>query len=56
MAAETMTAEDLKEYCKDKLARFKIPTHIEFRRELPKSIVGKVLKRVLIAEEEKGER
>lgn len=55
-SGESMTVEELKEYCKDKLARFKIPTHVEFRQELPKTVVGKILKRVLIAEQEKGER
>ncbi|MEW6426018.1 MAG: long-chain fatty acid--CoA ligase [Bacillota bacterium] len=48
---ETLTAEDIREYCKDKLAKFKIPTHVEFRNELPKTSVGKILRRVLVDEE-----
>ena len=48
---ETATEEELLEYCKDKLATFKIPTMIEFREELPKTNVGKILKKDLKAEE-----
>jgi len=48
---ETATEEELMEYCKDKLATFKLPTMIEFRDELPKTNVGKVLKKDLKAEE-----
>lgn len=45
------TAEELTGFCADKLARYKIPKQIEFRSELPKTMVGKVLRRVLVAEE-----
>jgi len=48
---ETATEEELLEYCKDKLATFKLPTMIEFREELPKTNVGKILKKDLKAEE-----
>ena len=48
---ETATQEELLEYCKDKLATFKLPTMIEFREELPKTNVGKILKKDLKAEE-----
>lgn len=48
---ETATQEELIEYCKDKIARFKLPTEIEFRNELPKTNVGKILKKDLRAEE-----
>ncbi|MFQ5741458.1 MAG: long-chain fatty acid--CoA ligase [Acidobacteriota bacterium] len=41
------------QFCQDKLARYKIPKRIEFRKELPKTPIGKVLKRVLREEEEK---
>jgi long-chain acyl-CoA synthetase len=33
------------------LAKFKVPKRVEFRKELPKTIVGKVLRRVLVEEE-----
>jgi len=48
---ETPTEEELMEYCKTKLAKYKLPTEIEFRVELPKTNVGKVLKKNLRAEE-----
>jgi long-chain acyl-CoA synthetase len=50
---ETATAEELMAYCEDKLAKYKWPTEIEFRTELPKTNVGKVLKKALRAEEQK---
>ncbi len=46
---EVMTEEELKEFCKDKMAKFKVPTHVEFRDgELPKTTVGKILRRELV--------
>jgi long-chain acyl-CoA synthetase len=48
---ETGTREEFIEYCKGKLATYKLPTQIEFRDELPKTNVGKVLKKDLRAEE-----
>ena len=50
-AGETATQEELVDYCKNKLAAYKLPTKIEFRSELPKSNVGKILKKELRAEE-----
>ena len=37
-----------KEFCKDKIASFKIPKHIEIWQELPKGATGKILKRAVI--------
>jgi len=45
------TAEELIKFCKLHLASFKVPTQVEFRDELPKSMIGKVLRRVLVDEE-----
>src|SRR5207247_230637 len=42
--------EELRTHCASSLARFKIPAEIEFRSDLPKSIVGKVLRRALADE------
>jgi long-chain acyl-CoA synthetase len=43
-----LSAEELKKYCKTRIAPYKIPRHIEFMtEELPKSGSGKILKRVL---------
>jgi len=50
---ETATEEEIREFCKGKMAKYKVPTHVEFRAELPKTIVGKVLRRILVAEERK---
>ena len=46
-----LDAEELIEFCRERLARYKVPKLIEFRESLPKSAVGKVLKRELRAEE-----
>ncbi|MBN1828496.1 MAG: long-chain fatty acid--CoA ligase [Deltaproteobacteria bacterium] len=48
---ESATAEELIGFCKDKLAKYKLPTEVEFRKELPKTNVGKVLRKQLRAEE-----
>ncbi|NSL51545.1 AMP-binding protein [Calidifontibacillus erzurumensis] len=47
----TVTAEQLEQYCREKLAPYKVPKQFEFRNELPKTAVGKILRRVLIDEE-----
>jgi long-chain acyl-CoA synthetase len=43
---------DLIDFCRDRLARYKIPRSIEFRDELPKTFVGKILRRELMQEEQ----
>lgn len=48
---ETATAEEIIEFCRERLARFKVPKIVEFRESLPKSLIGKVLRRVLVEEE-----
>jgi long-chain acyl-CoA synthetase len=50
-----ITAEDIKEWAKGKMAYYKVPSDIEFRDELPTTMVGKVLRRVL-KEEEKAKK
>ena len=47
-AGETATIDEIKVFCKQKLAAYKVPTHIEFRSELPKTTVGKILRRELV--------
>jgi acyl-CoA synthetase (AMP-forming)/AMP-acid ligase II len=44
-----LTEEDLTRYCRENLTGYKIPKYIEFRDELPKSNVGKILRRELRA-------
>jgi long-chain acyl-CoA synthetase len=45
---EKVTEDELKAFCKERLAAFKVPTHFEFRNELPKTTVGKILRRELV--------
>jgi long-chain acyl-CoA synthetase len=45
---ETGTEEEIRDYCKKNMAPFKVPTEVEFRDELPKTTVGKVLRRELV--------
>ncbi len=45
---ETATEEELQAWCKERLAKFKVPTEVEFRKELPKTTVGKILRRELV--------
>lgn len=45
---ETLPEEELKAFCKERLAAYKVPTHYEFRDELPKTTVGKILRRELV--------
>jgi long-chain acyl-CoA synthetase len=49
-AGKTATEDELRAYCRERLAPYKIPAKVEFRTELPKTMVGKVLRRVLAAE------
>lgn len=48
---EVATAEELITFCRQNLAAYKVPTAVEFRSELPKTMVGKFLRRVLRDEE-----
>jgi long-chain acyl-CoA synthetase len=48
---QAATADEIVAFCRLHLAAFKIPRQVEFRAELPKSLVGKYLRRVLVEEE-----
>ncbi|MDZ7761384.1 MAG: AMP-binding protein [Desulfovermiculus sp.] len=48
-----ISSQDLEKWCKDKLAPWKVPQYIEFRDMLPKSKVGKLLRREIRKEEKK---
>jgi len=48
---QTLTAEALADFLKDKLGKHEQPTHIEFRDALPKTLIGKLSKKELVAEE-----
>ena len=45
----TLSEEDVVAYCRHNLTGYKIPKYIEFRDELPKTNVGKILRRELRA-------
>ncbi len=45
---ETADVAEIRDWCKDKLAAYKLPTQVEFRDELPKTTVGKILRRELV--------
>ena len=51
---EELTVEELKAFCKEHLAPYKVPTHFEFRKELPKTTVGKILRRELVRQHKEG--
>lgn len=53
---ETLSEAELKAYCKEHLAPYKVPTHYEFRTELPKTTVGKILRRELVRQHKEGEK
>ena len=46
-AGQTATEAELRAFCRETLAPYKVPSRIEFRTELPKTMVGKVLRRAL---------
>lgn len=47
----SITEDELNKYCRQHLAAFKVPRYYEFREELPKTAVGKILRRTLVEEE-----
>ena len=49
-AGTSPSVDELRAYCKQHLAPYKSPVHVEFRESLPKTMAGKVLRRVLVAE------
>lgn len=53
---EILTEDEVKTFCKEKLAAFKVPTHVEFRNELPKTTVGKILRRELVRQHKEGSK
>ncbi len=48
---ETATEEEIIAFCRENLAKYKVPTAVEFRDSLPKTMVGKILRRALREEE-----
>lgn len=46
-----VTTEELRQFCREKITGYKVPRFFEFRKDLPKTLVGKVLRRILQDEE-----
>ncbi|NTU55234.1 MAG: long-chain fatty acid--CoA ligase [Anaerolineales bacterium] len=53
---EKVTEDELKAFCKERLAPYKVPTHYEFRTELPKTTVGKILRRELVRQHKEANK
>lgn len=47
----TATDAEIIEFCKTRMAKYKVPKEVEFREALPKNMVGKMLRRLLLEEE-----
>src|SRR5438067_7250149 len=46
-SGQAATEQDLRAFCREQLAPYKVPARVEFRSELPKTTAGKVLRRAL---------
>jgi long-chain acyl-CoA synthetase len=51
----SLTADDVRQFCRENLTGYKVPRRIEFRETLPKTNVGKVLRRALKEEVEQAQ-
>jgi long-chain acyl-CoA synthetase len=49
---QSPTADEIIEFCREHLVVYKVPKRVEFRHNLPKTLIGKVLRRVLVEEEQ----
>lgn len=45
---QTLSEDEVKDWCRENLASYKVPSSVEFRDELPKTTVGKILRRELV--------
>jgi long-chain acyl-CoA synthetase len=52
-ASHALTADELTAFLRERIGRHEVPKHIEFREQLPKTLVGKLSKKELVAEEKK---
>ena len=48
---QQVTVDELRAYCRERLVGYKVPKYVEFRAALPKTMVGKVLRRALVKDE-----
>jgi long-chain acyl-CoA synthetase len=50
-----ISEDELLDFCRENLAPYKVPKFVEFRDDLPKTMVGKILRRVLLEQEKEGQ-
>jgi long-chain acyl-CoA synthetase len=50
------TADEILDFCADRLAPYKRPKAVEFREDIPKTLVGKMLRRLLVEEETRADK
>lgn len=55
-AGQTVTAAEIRQWCKERIAPFKVPVRVVFKTELPKTMVGKILRRFLTEDEKETAR
>jgi fatty-acyl-CoA synthase len=48
-AGETCTSDEIRDFCRDQIAHYKVPRHIRFVNELPMTVTGKAQKFVMRA-------
>jgi fatty-acyl-CoA synthase len=53
-AGATLSEKDMQDYLSDKMARFKVPRHVYILQQVPRSPVGKILKKDLVKMLEAG--
>ncbi|RPI49092.1 MAG: AMP-dependent synthetase, partial [Acidobacteria bacterium] len=53
-AGTNPTIDELRAYCRQHLAPYKTPAYVEFRDSLPKTMAGKVLRRILVEEDKEA--
>jgi long-chain acyl-CoA synthetase len=50
VAREELTVEQVRDFCRERLTAYKVPKYVEFRPTLPKTNIGKILRRALVEE------
>ena len=51
---ENVSPEEIQEFCRQQMVSYKVPTLVEFRNELPRTTVGKILRRELVRQHNEG--
>jgi long-chain acyl-CoA synthetase len=54
VARETLTVEEVRAFCREHMTGYKVPKYVEFRDTLPKTNIGKILRRALADEAPAG--